>query len=585
MSRVKQKDSALDVYKRLLSYARPYWPVFLLAFVAMVGYSLSQPAFAALMKPLTNGGLVGRNPVVIERIAVVMFLLFVARGIASFVLNYSMSWIGRQIIRHLRTKLFAKLLSLPAAFFDANATGILLSKVTYNTEQVSESTTNSVKVIINDTLTVLGLLAWMFYLNWRLSLLVLVVVPAIAWLTRYVSRRFRRVSTRIQDSMGEITRASEEVIIGQRMVKLYNAEQAELDRFEVANQKNLVQNLKFYFTNAAANPLVQIFAGLGLGIVIYALALEPVGPGNSVGGFISWLTAATLLLPPVRRLTNVNAALQRGIAAGKSIFDLLDLDEERRDVGKPLARAVGALEFARVSFAYNQRKGAVLHDLSFSAEPGEMVALIGRSGSGKSTLASLVPRFYDVGEGAILLDGEDIRGLRLTDLRRQIAMVTQDVILFNDTVAHNIAYGAVGEADQKRIREVAEAAHILKDIEELPDGFDTVVGERGILLSGGQRQRIAIARALIKDAPILILDEATSALDSESEHRVQLALDELMRGRTTLVIAHRLSTIERADRILVLEEGAIVESGTHAELVARGGAYANLQRLQIRRTA
>ncbi|MGH8270858.1 MAG: ABC transporter ATP-binding protein, partial [Gammaproteobacteria bacterium] len=394
-----------------------------------------------------------------------------------------------------------------------------------------------------------------------------------------------RVSTRIQDSMGEITRASEEVIIGQRMVKLYNAEQAELDRFEVANQKNLVQNLKFYFTNAAANPLVQIFAGLGLGIVIYALALEPVGPGNSVGGFISWLTAATLLLPPVRRLTNVNAALQRGIAAGKSIFDLLDLDEERRDVGKPLARAVGALEFARVSFAYNQRKGAVLHDLSFSAEPGEMVALIGRSGSGKSTLASLVPRFYDVGEGAILLDGEDIRGLRLTDLRRQIAMVTQDVILFNDTVAHNIAYGAVGEADQKRIREVAEAAHILKDIEELPDGFDTVVGERGILLSGGQRQRIAIARALIKEAPILILDEATSALDSESEHRVQLALDELMRGRTTLVIAHRLSTIERADRILVLEEGAIVESGTHAELVARGGAYANLQRLQIRRTA
>ncbi|MGH8273329.1 MAG: lipid A export permease/ATP-binding protein MsbA [Gammaproteobacteria bacterium] len=585
MSRGKQADSALGVYKRLLGYARPYWPVFLLAFVAMVVFSLSQPAFAALMKPLMNGGLVGGDTNVIKRIVVELFLLFVVRGIASFVLNYSMSWIGRQIIRRLRTALFEKLLSLPTAFFDVNATGVLLAKMTYNTEQVSESTTNSVKVIINDTLTVLGLLAWMFYQSWLLSVLVLVVVPAIALLTRYVSRRFRRVSTRIQDSIGEITRASEEVIIGQRMVKLYNAEKAELERFEVANTKNLVQNLKFYFTNAAANPLIQIFAGLGLAIVIYALTFEQAGIGSNVGAFTSFLTAALLLLPPLRRLTNVNAALQRGIAAGQSIFELLDLDEEKRDAGKPLARARGRLAFEAVNYAYSANQGPVLHDLSFRAEPGEMIALIGRSGSGKSTLASLVPRFYDVADGQITLDGEDIRALRLVDLRRQIAMVTQEVMLFHDTVRSNIAYGAAGGASDKEIREAARAAHILSDIEALPKGFDTVVGERGALLSGGQRQRVAIARALIKDAPILILDEATSALDSESEHQVQLALEELMRGRTTIVIAHRLSTVERADRILVLADGRIVEEGTHNDLVAQGGVYAGLYRLEVRHTA
>jgi subfamily B ATP-binding cassette protein MsbA len=589
MSRGKaQKASsreALEVYKRLLGYAKPFWPIFGLALAAMVIFSLSQPAFAALIKPLMNGGLVGHDTYIIKKIAVEMVLVFIARGIASFVLNYSMSWIGRQIIRRMRSDLFAKFLSLPAAFFDANATGILLSKLTYNTDQVSDATTNSVKIIINDTLTVLGLLAWMFYLNWLLSLLVFAVVPAIVWLTRYVSRRFRRVSTRIQDSMGEITRASEEVIVGQRMVKLYNAEAAERARFETANEKNLRQTLKFAFTNAAANPLIQIIAGIGLGVVIYVLALEPEGMGRNVGEFTSWLTAALLLLPPLRRLTNVNAALQRGIAAGESIFELVDLDDERSEQGKALARARGALAFEDVSFAYRAAGTPVLRDLGFRVEPGEMVALIGRSGSGKSTLASLVPRFYDVSDGRIALDGEDIRALRLADLRRQIAMVTQDIMLFNDTVSHNIAYGAAGAASENEVREAARAAHILPDIEALPEGFDTVVGERGMLLSGGQRQRIAIARALIKDAPILILDEATSALDSESEHQVQRALNELMRGRTTLVIAHRLSTVERADRILVLEDGAIVEEGTHRELVARGGVYASLYRLQVRRSA
>jgi subfamily B ATP-binding cassette protein MsbA len=576
---------ALRVYKRLLGYAKPYWPLFVLAFIAMVAYSLSQPAFAALMKPLMDGGLVGRNPDTIKLVGFEIGGLFIVRGIASFVLNYSMSWIGRQIIRRLRGDLFAKLLALPTAFFDTNATGILLSKLTYNTEQVAESTTNSVKVIIRDVVTVLGLLGWMFFINWILTALVLVVVPGIAWLTRYVSRRFRRVSTRIQDSMGEITRSAEEVIAGHRMVKLFNAETAERARFDRANDWNLKQNLKFAFTDAAANPLIQILAGFGLVLVLYVLALELARTGTTVGDFTSFLTAALMLLPPMRRLTNVNAAIQRGVAAGESIFELVDLEEEARRGGKSIERARGRLEFDRVSFAYAPGKRTVLRDLSFNAESGEMIALVGRSGSGKSTLASLVPRFYDVTQGCIKLDREDIRALRLTDLRRQIAMVTQDVMLFNDTIANNIAYGAPDKSDARSLRKAARAAHILDDIEALPEGFDTVVGERGILLSGGQRQRVAIARALMKNAPILILDEATSALDSESERHVQGALDELMRGRTTLVIAHRLSTVENADRILVLEDGAIVEEGPHEELIARGGAYANLHSLQGPRPA
>ncbi len=584
MSKATIDRAALSVYARLLRYVRQYWYIFGVTLIAMLGYSLSQTAFAALMKPLMNGGLVGHDNATIRRIAIYIVLLFFGRGIASFVINYSMSWLGRQVIASLRHDLFKKFLALPARFFDTNATGVLLSKLTYNTEQVSQSTTNSIKVVVNDSVTVLGLLAWMLYINWLLTVLVLVVFPIIAWLTRYVSRRFRRVSTRIQDSVGELTRTTEEIINGQRIVKLYNAAEAERQRFQTANQYNQRENLKMAFTSAVANPLIQLFAGIGLALVIYVLTLEAAGVGRTVGDFASFLTAVTLLLPPLRRLTDVNAAVQRGIAAGHSIFELLDLEEEPHGVGRPLERVRGAIEFDSVNFAYSSRKKRALDNVSFRVEPGETLALIGRSGSGKSTLASLIPRFYDPDSGRILIDGHDISGIRLADLRRQIAMVTQDVVLFNDTVAHNIGYGVEGEASEEAIREAARAAQILPDIEALPQGFDTPIGEHGSLLSGGQRQRIAIARALIKDAPILILDEATSALDSESEHRVQLALDELMRGRTSIVIAHRLSTVERADRILVLDEGRLIESGTHAELLEKGGLYTNLHQLQVRRT-
>ena len=585
MSKTHIDRAAIGIYARLLRYVRHYWYVFAVALVAMLLYSLSQAAFAALMKPLMNSGLVDRNMHVIRVTAIEILLLFFGRGIASFVINYSMNWLGRHVILSLRSEMFRKFLNLPANFFDTNATGVLLSKLTYNCEQVAESTTNSIKVLINDTITVLGLLALMFYHNWLLSIVALVVVPVIAWLTRYVSRRFRRVSVRIQDSVGELTRVTEEVINGQRMVKLYNAADSEYSRFQVANEYNQRENLKLAFTRAAANPLIQLFAGFGLALAIYVLTFQATGVGRTVGDFTSFLTATTLLLPPLRRLTDVNAWLQRGIAAGQSIFELLDMGEEPHSQGHPLERVKGKIEFQSVDFSYSSRKHRVLNEISFTVEPGETLALIGRSGSGKSTLASLLPRFYDPDDGRILIDGRNIAEVRLADLRRQIAMVTQDVVLFNDTVAHNIGYGVEGEATEKDIREVARAAQILDDIEALPNGFDTVIGEKGSLLSGGQRQRIAIARALIKNAPILILDEATSALDSESEHRVQLALEELMRGRTSIVIAHRLSTVERADRILVLENGRIIESGTHTELLKQGGLYTNLHQLQVRGSA
>lgn len=573
---------ALAIYARLLRYVKRYWLVFLLAFAAMIVYSLTQTAFAALMKPLMNGGFVNRNPTVIRLIAGEILLLFLVRGVAGFTLNYSMSWIGRRVILALRSDLFRKLLNLPASFFDSNATGTLLSKLTYNTEQVAESTTNSVKVAVRDTVTVIALLGWMIYLNWLLTVLVLVVVPLIAGLTAYVSRRFRKVSTRIQDSMGEISRTTEEVIAGHRMVKLYSAEAAETARFETANQQNLRQNLKLAFTSAVANPVIQVIAGFGLALVLYVLTLKPFKTGNSVGDFASFLTAVTLLLPPLRRLTDVMAAVQRGIAAGESIFELLDLDSERDRGTHTLDRAQGELCFRQVDFAYPSSQVQVLKDISFELHPGERIALVGRSGSGKSTLASLVPRFYDPSGGRILIDGVDLRDVPLADLRRQIAMVTQNVILFNDTIAHNIAYGAPEGATEEAIREAARAARLLDEIEQLPKGFGTVVGERGHLLSGGQRQRLSIARALINNASILVLDEATSALDSEAEQAVEGALDRLMNGRTTLVIAHRLTTVERADRILVLDRGRIVETGTHQELLELGGLYASLHRLEIR---
>lgn len=511
--------------------------------------------------------------------------LFVLRGLAGFFSTYFINWVGRSVIKSLRGQAFGKLLRLPTRYYDGNSSGMLISKLTYNIEQVAEATTNAITVIIRDGLTVLGLIGLMFYLSWILSVFILVVGPLIALLVRYVSSRFRRYSAHIQDSMGNVTKVSEEVISGHRVIKLFGGIRHEAAKFEQVNERNRYLNMKLTLVNAGSSPIIQLIAGVGMALVIYIATLPSMLQTISVGTFGSFLSAMLLVMAPLKHLTDINAPLQKGIAAGQSIFELLDEEGETEGGELVLTRARGTLEFRDLGFAYTPLKGEVLKQVSFAARAGETLALVGRSGSGKSTLASLVPRFYDPTAGAIFLDGRDIRDYRLCDLREQIALVSQDVVLFNDSIRNNIAYGTLAERSEREIRAAAEAAHAMEFIELLPQGLETMVGDRGVLLSGGQRQRIAVARALLKDAPLLILDEATAALDSESERHIQAALERLMHARTTLVIAHRLSTVERADRIVVLDRGRIIESGRHTELLTRNGHYAMLYRMQFSETA
>ena len=570
-------------YRRLLGYAMPHWKLFLLSSLTMAVYAATDTGFAALLKPMLDESFIARDPDAMRNIPLLLMGLFLLRGITGFISSYGMNWVGRQVIQTLRGEMFAKLLRLPNQYYDMHPTGQLVAKLIYNVEQVAQASTNAVTIILRDSLTVVFLLAWMFYLSGWLSMLFLVVGPVLAVLTRYVTRRYRKISKRIQDSMADVTEIASEAIEGHKVVKAFGAQAFEQRHFDQTNRKNAALQMKHIATNAAAVPTTQFLAASVLAGVIYLATLDPMMDKISAGDFVSFIGAMMLLMPCLKRLSTVNASLQRGIAAAEGIFALLDEQPEPDTGVRALPRAGGAVEFRNVVFRYRPEQPPVLQDLSFTMRPGQMIALVGRSGSGKSTLAGLLPRFYDVQQGSVLLDGVDLRDYRLADLREQIALVSQDVVLFNDTVADNIAYGrpGTGRADIER---AAAAAHALDFIRQLPEGFDTVVGEKGVLLSGGQRQRVAIARALLKDAPILILDEATSALDTESERAIQAALETLMQGRTTLVIAHRLSTVEKADQILVMEEGRIVEAGRHAELLAKEGRYAALYRMQFRDT-
>ena len=575
---------ATVLYKRLLGYATPYWRLFAAAVLAMVLFAATDTGLAALMKPMLDGNFIERDPQTVRFVPLALVLLFVVRGLAGFASRYTMTWIGRRVVQELRRTLFERQLHLPVRYFDGNPAGRMLSRLTFDVEQVAEATTNAFSVLVRDSLTVLFLLLYMFWVSGWLTLLFLVVGPVLIVLLRLVSRRFRRLSRRIQDSMGELTQYSEEVIHGQRVVKAFNGEAWQAQQFEAVNERNRRLQMKMAAVLGASTPVVQLIAACVLALVIYLATLESVTRQISVGSFASFIAAMLLLLQPVKRLTNINVLIQRGLAAARSIFELLDQPEETDTGQRPLHRARGAIAVKGVSFAYEPAKGEVLSDLSFELQPGETVALVGRSGSGKSTLVNLLLRFYDPDRGAILLDGHDLRDYPLADLRSQIAVVGQDVVLFNDTLAHNIGYGSLQQATPADIAAAAEAAHAMAFIDALPHGLQTRIGDRGVLLSGGQRQRIAIARAMLKDAPILVLDEATSALDSESERLVQSALARLSSQRTVLVIAHRLSTVERADRILVLDRGRLAETGTHAELLAKNGVYAELYRLQFHDT-
>jgi subfamily B ATP-binding cassette protein MsbA len=572
------ESSAAATYRRLLRYARPHWWIVAAAIVPVSIYAAIGTAFPLLMTEIFERlqDTARSSPDSAWQIPLALILLFAIRGTMDFLTVYGLAWVGRSAIRELRGEVFAHYLGLPARYFDQGSSGTLISRLTYNTEMVSEAISNAIVIVLRDTLSIVLYIGVMIWYSPRLTLIVAVVGPVIALVIGAMSRAFRRYSTRIQHSMGDVTKLAEQSLHGHRVVKVFEGQDQEREQFKDVNVRNFRFNTRLVAVQAMGDALTQFAVAVGVATVFY-LSFSEFDPAQLIG----YITAMGMLLTPLKRLININAVLQRGIAAAGGVFEVLDQPKEQDTGTLALERARGEVAYRGVTFRYEQGKDPALRGVTLDVPAGTTVALVGQSGSGKSTLASLLPRFYDVEEGTVLLDGRDVREYKLRDLRRQIALVSQDIVLFDDSIANNIAYGGLAKHSRADVERAAEAAYVTEFAKSLPQGLDTRVGERGALLSGGQRQRIAIARALLKDAPVLILDEATSALDTESERRIQAALTKLMRGRTTLVIAHRLSTVEGADRIVVMREGTIVETGTHAELVARGGYYASLYKMQF----
>ncbi len=572
-----QEFRSVEMYLRLLTFVRPYGWAFLVALLSMAVTSAMEPALPALLKYVLDDGFAkSQGSWDWLLYPALMFGIFLVRAVVGLIADYSMTWVAQHVVADLRIKMFDSLLRLPTSYFGSNLSGRLMSRLTNDVSGVSNSATSAVTTVVKESFSVIGLLGWLLYLNWKLTLITFAMIPFIALAVRGFNGRIRNLARGLQEAQGMMTQILQEAIEGQKIVKIFGGRNYEFDRFSkgIGHQRRL--QMRSALALALQGPIVQFFAALALSCVM-AIALFQAGRGEAtVGGFVSFITAMLMILAPMRRLVDINATLQRGLVAAESVFHVLDQAPERDEGTHELDRARGMIEFDDVTFTYPGSDRAAVSGLSFAINPGESVALVGPSGSGKTTVANLLPRFFDIDSGQIRIDDVPLTDIRLNSLRSNIALVSQDVVLFNDTVAANIAYGCVREVKREEIIAAARAAHAMEFIDQLPDGLDAMIGEKGVKLSGGQRQRIAIARALLKDAPILILDEATSALDNESEQIVQQALDELMIGRATLVIAHRLSTIERASRIIVMAQGSKAEQGNHDELLAQNGLYAKL---------
>jgi len=570
----------LAVYRRLTAYLKQDWRMLLLGFLGFAVYAATQMGAAWWLEQFVDAVEQNRFD---DRgyLALLILAVFFVRGVGWLFGSYSFAHVARSLVNRLRVQMFDHLLVLPSSYYQQHSTPELTSKLIYNAEQVTGAATGALKTVISEGLTVVGLFGYMLYLNWRLTLLFLVIMPFIGLVVGFASKRLRRLSQNIQTSVSDISASASEAIQGYQVVRIFGGAQAERERFGQASERNRRQFMKLVVTDSVSTPVVQMLVAGVVALLTY-LAMSPAFLGAmSTGAFIAFISTAAMMAKPVRQLTEVNATIQKGIAAAESFFSLFDEAPEVDHGDLTLGKAKGELVFEQVGFTYPTASVAAIQSVSLHVPAGSTVALVGRSGSGKSTLSSLIPRFFDVSQGQIRLDGQAIDRYTLTSLRQQIALVNQHVVLFEGTIADNIAYGALAQASPEAIAQAANAAQVTEFTQHLPDGLNTLVGENGLLLSGGQRQRIAIARAILKDAPILILDEATSALDSESERLIQRALEHLMKNRTTLIIAHRLSTIENADQIVVMEKGRVLEQGQHAELLAKGGHYAALHRMQF----